>query len=697
MLALATSTAAAVGTPAGSTISNIATASYADDNGTAQPNVSSNNGVPVTTTVQAVPSFTILPNSTGMPLVAGFAPGQQQTVVPGQTNVVFTYILTNTGNVANESYSIGRATFNSGSATFSNIRYYLETGTTAGFDLATDTLITADKITGLAPDAQRTFYVVYDISSAAVDGQKLGLTPIGTRDPNSTYDGSQTFTLTDSDNYHQAVVSRLDAGNLGPQGDADANGTVDGTATAVAPYNVVLGTTTYNRVTPSGDTQTTLAPASSAPQALYFTNTVRNSGNRDDRFTLTVPNTTALDAAGFPVGSVAELFTADAAGVLTPVTTTPNLSADPDGTGVGLGGSFSFIVRVSLPANAMPDLPGTVPSVTVTATSTNDTAQSDTTADRVQIERGLFGNATPGSPGTPAADPTLNPTKPGTPGQPVTIPMDLYNAGNVSGAYTLAGSVTFTDANGQPVIVPITYYADANGDGVADNATAIVTQTVASGAELKVVGVVTVPVGAATGTAPVTQSATLKNSGGTTVIVYSDNNDTVQVGLVGGVTVKKFVDNTGPNDAATPYPAEPAITVDPATYNAGSQAKPNDVLRYVIYGRNTRNSVVKNFVLSDILPVNSALRSLVGTYNGNGSTYTNPDKNVNSKVMYRVGTPTTPVVWSAWSATAPTNTALPIGTIFQVGYDWNNDNLIDTTDVLPSGAELKLIFKVTVR
>ncbi|WP_157451987.1 hypothetical protein [Deinococcus aquatilis] len=689
MLALAAGSAAAASAPAGSTISNTATASYADDNGTAQPNVLSNNGVPVTTTVQAVPSFTILPNSVGTPLTAGFTPSEQKNVKPGQTNVAFTYVLTNTGNVPNESYSLGRATFNSGSAGLANVRYYLETGTSAGFDVATDLLISNNKISGLAPDAQSTFYVVYDIPSTAVDGQKLGLTPVGTRDANSTYDAGQTFTLSDSDNYNQSLVTRVDAGNLGPRGDADANGTLDGTATPAAPYNVALGTTTYNQVIPSADTQTTLAPASPAAQAVYFSNTVRNSGNRDDRFTLTVPTTAALDAAGFPVGSVAELFTADVNGVLTPVTTTPLLAADPDGAGTGLGGSFSFTVRVSLPANAMPDLPGTVPSVTVTATSTNDPAQSDTTLDRVQIERGLFGNATAGSPGTPAADPTLNPTKPGTPGQTVPIPMDLYNAGNVSGTYTLVGSVTFTDANGQPVLAPITYYTDTDGNGVADNATPIVTQTVAAGAELKLVGVVTVPAGAVTGTATAAQSATLKN-GATTVIVYSDNNDTVQVGLVGGIVVKKFVDNTGLNDAANPYPAEPTLTTDPANYNAGSQAKPTDVLRYVIYGRNTRNAVIKNFVLSDTLPVNSALRSLTATYNDNGSTYTNSDKSAGSKVMYRVD-PT-----GVWSATAPTNVTLPSGTVFQVAYDWNNDNLINNTDILPSGAELKLVFKVTV-
>ncbi|PNY79552.1 hypothetical protein [Deinococcus koreensis] len=692
--ALAAGSASAVGTVAGTPISNIATATFQDDNGASQPETKSNNGIPVTTTVQAVPSFSITPNSTGTPLTAGFSPGQTLQVVPGQTNVAFKYTLTNTGNVPNESYSLARQTFNSGSSGLTNIRYVLDSNGDGIFNPATDTVITNDKITGVAPDQVKTFFVVYDIPSTAFNGQKAGISPIGNRDANSTYDGTGASAPSDSDNYHQATVVRTDAGNLGPLNDADGNGQVDGSATATAPYTVSAGATTYNLVTPSGDSQSAIAPASTAQQYVYFSNTVRNIGNRSDTFSLSVPDTSALDAAGFPADSRADLFVVDNGGALVSTSSTTPLNADPDGTGPGLGGAYTFIVRVTLPANAAPDQTATFPVVTVTAKSGNDPAQSDTTSNFVKIQSGVFGNATPGTPGAPAADPSLNPTKPGNPGDTVRIPMDLYNSGNVSDSYTLAGTVTFTDANNQAVPATITYYADANGDGVPDNTTAVVNPVVAAGQELKLVGLVTVPTSAVTGTASISQTARLKDvsNTSTTVITYTDANDTVQVGLIGGVVLSKYVDNTGKDDIPTPpktYPAEPVYGTNVSTYNPNTEARPSDVLRYVVYGRNNRNSVIKNFVLSDTIPTHTGFWSVAATYNSYGSTF--PGASMGAKILYRVGTT------GSWMDTAPTDRTLPAGTAIQVGYDWNNDGAITTSDLLPAGAELKLVFKVQVK
>lgn len=693
LAALAAGSASAAGTVAGSSISNIATATFTDENGAAQPTVQSNNGVPVTTRVQAVPSFIIKPDSTGTPGVAGFTPGAGNDLTgvrPGDTNVAFKYVLTNTGNVQNESYTLSRLTYNSGSG-ISNVRYYLDNGN-GSFD-AGDTLISGDKIVSVNPDETRTFYIVFDTSSASTNGQQIAISPVGTRDANTVPDNGLTFSLSDSDNYGRATISRVDAGNLGPYNDPNADGTNAETGQPVpASYTVTdQGTTTTVTYGAAGsrDTQTATAPAKTTGQTVTFINSVRNTGNRADTFTLSVPDAATLDALGFPAGTTAALYQLDGSGnpTNTPVTTTPSLAADPDGTGTGLGGKYSFAVRVTLPAGATPDATGTIPYVTVKSTSANDPTNSDTTTDLVRIESGLFGNATPGTPGTPAADPTLNPTKPGTPNQAVTIPMDLYNTGNVQSSYTVAGTVTFTDANGQPIVVPITYYADANGDGVADNGTAIINPSVTPGQEVKLVGLVTVPAGAVTGTATVSQTAVLKDAGGNPVITYTDANDTVQVGLVGGVIVKKFVDNGGASD--TGYTTTPSYADVPASYNQGSQAKPADVLRYTVFARNERNAVIKGFVLSDAIPTNTGLYSVVATYNANGSTYTT-GKSAGSKVMYKVGT-------AAWTTVAPTDTTLAAGTVLSAAYDWNNDGDITSADVLPAGAELQLVFKVKLK
>ncbi|WP_291426913.1 hypothetical protein, partial [Deinococcus sp.] len=186
--ALAASTAAATpnGAPAGTIITNIADIYFTPEGGTTEIKVPSN---PVVTTVSPVPSFTITPNdgNTTDPTKPDYtAPGQTATVKPCDKNVSFLYILTNTGNVAGESYTLTNTPDPTGKVkTPDNIRYYPASADTNGdgklssAEIAASTTITS--ITKVDQAQAVKFFQVYDIPCAATDKDAYGADPTGNR------------------------------------------------------------------------------------------------------------------------------------------------------------------------------------------------------------------------------------------------------------------------------------------------------------------------------------------------------------------------------------------------------------------------------------------------------------------------------------------------------------------------------------
>ena len=130
-------------------------------------------------------------------------------------------------------------------------------------------------------------------------------------------------------------------------------------------------------------------------------------------------------------------------------------------------------------------------------------------------------------------------TKYGAPGGQVYFPHTLTNTGNGTDTFTLSSANNASGDNFD--LASLTLYADANGDGVPDNSTAITsTGPLAAGASFKFVAVGTTP-GAqtATQTAAITISAVGTATG--TPAAQQNNTDTVTVTTNGVVNATKSI------------------------------------------------------------------------------------------------------------------------------------------------------------
>ncbi|TAN82701.1 MAG: DUF11 domain-containing protein [Gallionella sp.] len=147
----------AVGTPAGTVISNVVTVSY-DIGGTSQPPASS---APVNFTVDELIQPTLTWQD-GTPVAVN---------TPG-TNDALTFVLTNSGN-GQEAFGLARtngpAPLPAGNYTPANgsISIYLESNGTPGFQATDTAYIPGTNDPNLAPDAGQTIYVISDTPSVA--------------------------------------------------------------------------------------------------------------------------------------------------------------------------------------------------------------------------------------------------------------------------------------------------------------------------------------------------------------------------------------------------------------------------------------------------------------------------------------------------------------------------------------------------
>lgn len=132
-------------------------------------------------------------------------------------------------------------------------------------------------------------------------------------------------------------------------------------------------------------------------------------------------------------------------------------------------------------------------------------------------------------------------------GTQVSYPLTLTNTGNGTDSFgfttAMSGSFNFTS---------VTYYADANGDGVADNATPITsTGALASGAVFRFVAVGNVPTTAVTGNV---NALVITATSGFAPAVTAFVTDTTTISSNAVINVTKTMSaSSGPSPSVTPY------------------------------------------------------------------------------------------------------------------------------------------------
>lgn len=159
LLAAGTQQVYAAGTTAGTDVANSATVNFSVG-GVAQPAGTSN-----TATFKVDRRINLTVAESG---------GTATSVTPGSTNQVTTFTITNSTNAVQDfrlsaAQAVGGAAPFGGTDNFdaTNVRMFVESGATAGFQAAEDTATFVDE---LAADANKTVYVVVDVPLAQANG-----------------------------------------------------------------------------------------------------------------------------------------------------------------------------------------------------------------------------------------------------------------------------------------------------------------------------------------------------------------------------------------------------------------------------------------------------------------------------------------------------------------------------------------------
>lgn len=437
MALLALGTAAAAGTPAGTQITNQAAATYRDTSG-ATLNANSNQ---VSTTIRQVGGLTIVTNGTVT------NPGQQQAAVPG-AEVVFPYILTNTGN--------GTDTFTLDVLTDTTQPNSVASGTnTVYIDRNGDGIlqpgerVAVTSFTNVAADAPVKFFVVTTVPTTASTGKFINLQPRAV----SAFDTTKTdgYAADASYNYARANVSQgavVSSSKRVNSVTRDANGNVlvnftiaatntgtTGATNVVVSDNILSGGSNL----PSGSSITSLpagvntsTPAQNPTAFSTQPVTLDPGQTREYTFTVTVPRSAAPAA----YRNVASVQYAE------------NTNADLDGT-------------------AGPD-----PVLTNQATFTK--------AAVAGVALGPVNNAaaTPelGAPDTQTLASVAS-------GNTVTFTQTIQNTGDATDTFNLAAVLTNLNTNSLTPVVQLlrpdgTPLPDTNNDGVPDTGPVAVNDTV---------------------------------------------------------------------------------------------------------------------------------------------------------------------------------------------------------------------------
>ncbi len=360
-----TSAAFAQATPGGTIIRNRASATYTDD--VSNPTKYSATSNEVTTTVAYVAGLEITPDS-----------GSAGSVTAG-TTATYTFTVRNLGNFTDNvrflaSGASVQLTGNTGTTAISQA--FVDVNGNGNYDAGTDVDIRgngADALHSLAQNASVSVVVKVLVDAAAPGGQSLVVT-LG-----DTATGGPTFDNQTATNSANEVRTSHPTGVTPVNGDAtnhnvEAKGSATATVTSVgAVLNGPSGQPTATGPGPSTNTDYTnkAVSASTTNTPVVFDNTLRNTGNAADTFTLTAPSV--------PTGSTVEI-SLDGGTTWTTVATggTPGGSATT--ASVASGADLNYKVRITLPSGVTAL---SASDTTITATSVTTPASSNSTIDRV--------------------------------------------------------------------------------------------------------------------------------------------------------------------------------------------------------------------------------------------------------------------------------------------------------------------------
>lgn len=242
---------------------------------------------------------------------------------------------------------------------------------------------------------------------------------------------------------------------VGPSGDADSDG-----SGFTPTYSDPSGKTwTYDETTDTAggrndDLEALTSPVVHTGETVYFRNSVMNRGNSEDSFALSV------DSA--PEGWACRILDEDGA---TPI----NGAVGP----LAPGESENFVVACTIPSGneyAEKD-PGVFNDVVIRATSEGDPSKHNLTTDRVadvepELSLDLADHGQSGD-SDPADDDPAG--RSSAPGATIDYPLDVTNTGSRPDAYTYSAEL--------PPGWTVTYYADEDCNGVADQPEESVTET----------------------------------------------------------------------------------------------------------------------------------------------------------------------------------------------------------------------------
>ncbi|WP_261663142.1 hypothetical protein [Deinococcus sp. Marseille-Q6407] len=648
-------------TTAGTTISNTASASFTNP---ATNNTDTTQSNTVTTTVLPRAGFNITYKgggdtaSTNAP--TGAPAGYQRDALPG-TVVSFEYVAVNTGNTVQ---TIALTSEVSGAV--SNVRFFPKAADTNNDgSLSAEEIAASSPITSVQVDpsgdntttpaienntGETNFFMVYTVGAAP--RTTIGATPIGSGQQYDSAAGTNvnvTETATNLFFQYNRVNVQDSGAQIGPKDDADGKG-----GPVTPAYNDGAG----NTVTPAAD-DTQKANIRAGVTSVTFTNTVQNSGQANDNFTVSssTPGTVFLTPTGAQITTAPTTVSVTPAGGGTAYDVTYTLSGNTMViTGLRPGDSASF--RNTIPFTDVTPGASDLQRTTLTVVSANNPERRDTTTNIIQDPGLQFGDRTDaGTPPNPGANP--NPTV--RPGATVTFPMEIVNTGGAPDTYTAGQtSVTFPVVGGGTITVPVEYAPDTNCDGTPDGTGN--TLTLQPGARGCFVATVKVPENALAGTTgSITQTVT--SSSGLTA---TDGNNTITVNPTNlgdqksGVALAKFVQG---GNGSTSY----AGITAPEGYTTSNEALPGADLNYAIVAKNNFNAPVSNFFVCDRVPANTSFVGVSGgaLYSTNGG--------------------------SSWSAAAPKS--LAAGTPTAQG----GEVCVAPADrTLAAGATLRVDFKVRV-
>lgn len=477
------------------------------------------------------------------------------------------------------------------------------------------------------------------------------------------------------------------------------------------------GTTPIDAGTLAGDLQKAYPKANddNLDDVVIFTNSLKNNGTQLDKLQLFPVNTDGTLLTGATWDATNKVFTLP--GGIKVEFLNPDSTSIPVATGAlyptitsPAGSTAYYRVKVTYP-DADDSAPIDKITVRIGADSLNDVdvvAEKPTTGgltvDEIYPAAAQFGDFDGAAGTSPTPTPVevvipngTNATNPNTAltnaaDSTAIFQMDLVNNGTYSDSYVLRGTVTFPSVTpgGADVVVAVRYYDSSANELPKNTAGNYVSPVVAASTEIQVTAVIDVPAGTPKGDYRVTQIATGSYS---TIAMQDalegalDNRDIIRISPFGKVGVGKFVyDGTTAADTES-APAPAAVDIrNPDKYTATglTGAQPTKDITYRIIGKNTYNTAVSGFFISDTVPPNTKLKdvSLEGI--------------TPAKTIYRVGTTGT------WINLAATPIGAQVaGTVIQVALD-NNNNLepdaLPSISALPAGSnELSANFVVTVK